>query len=529
MKLSDLDFSALLPRFMRAQTDDVAMGDALSWMLKARQAGVESLNVLEWLRTTTNVEQMDDLAQAFGLVWWKPDWNLETKREMLLKSELIRQNPGTKWALEFLLQKWFGDPELVVEEWFSYGGLPYTFRVLTASPDVQRKLQFSRIMETLKRTSQSMDGIFLGFSMRGAVRLGAKGSESRTTRGEAMRWPYIPKGTRYTHPDALEELLWESGQTGTDAARAAVSAATGTGGVLTKDFPLIFAGDDTSTALPIRSSTRAAYQQAMASQWQAVGAEIAEPSMSWVWPRETPPASLLDGVLSCWEFSSGSNYLSSVPGDDRKLNQVVGSAIATDDGLIGGGIDIQNDNSKRQALNQTTNKAQFFGLGLPVSGAIWIKPSETQTQTKFRVLATFQKCGGSGYLCKLAMSYGGMTPMFRINYGSNTIYGLQSTKGAVEAGVWHLIAFTFDHDSHTLRLYVDGELAAEDTEAQLLATTFTSEDVSYGLCHVYSTEGSGGGCIGVYDQMSVWQRCLSEADIRALYNGGNGLAFEDWT
>ena len=187
-----IDFAQLLPAFMREQPDDAALAAALSPILRARALQLDSIGIAAFLLDPDSglsdaqaSQLMDEMAAFCDLSWWRPDWAVDVKREMLGMAEQLRERSESKWALQTILRAYFGDPLLQVEEWYNYGGAPYSFRVITSEPTVQEQLRFKNVIEIIKRQSQEFEGVWVGFSMRGSIRIGSKGADYRHDYGTA--------------------------------------------------------------------------------------------------------------------------------------------------------------------------------------------------------------------------------------------------------------------------------------------------------------------------------------------------------
>lgn len=187
-----IDFAQLLPAFMREQPDDAALAAALSPILRARALQLDSIGVAAFLLDPDSglsdaqaSQLMDEMAAFCELAWWRPDWDVSVKREMLGMAEQLRERSESKWALQTILRAYFGDPLLQVEEWYNYAGLPYTFRVLTENAEAQQALRFKNVIELIKRQSQEFEGIWAGFSMRGTIYRGQLGTDDLRLTGTA--------------------------------------------------------------------------------------------------------------------------------------------------------------------------------------------------------------------------------------------------------------------------------------------------------------------------------------------------------
>jgi phage tail P2-like protein len=85
------------------------------------------------LRYMTNPDQCPThilpwLAWAMSVDIWNNDWSDATKRSVIRQSLQVHKLKGTIGALKRTLSS-FLFADIKVEEWFEYGGAPFTFRV----------------------------------------------------------------------------------------------------------------------------------------------------------------------------------------------------------------------------------------------------------------------------------------------------------------------------------------------------------------------------------------------------------------
>lgn len=90
---------------------------------------------------------LDILAYDFKVDWWEDSYTVEQKRMTLKESFLVHKHLGTKFAVERAISAIF--PNTTVEEWFEYGGEPYSFRLLINVDDVTDtgNERYSRVIE----------------------------------------------------------------------------------------------------------------------------------------------------------------------------------------------------------------------------------------------------------------------------------------------------------------------------------------------------------------------------------------------
>jgi len=73
---------------------------------------------------------LDILAYDLHVDWYDYSYPIEAKRALIKDSVKVHKRLGTKYAVETALRNIY--PNSRIEEWFDYGGRPYTFKVVTS-------------------------------------------------------------------------------------------------------------------------------------------------------------------------------------------------------------------------------------------------------------------------------------------------------------------------------------------------------------------------------------------------------------
>lgn len=163
MKLSTIEFVRLLPHFMR---DDLAVQGLASGIDSLIPSLAESIGRLtSWDKIEELSEaELDELAWELNIFWYNKSAPIETKRDLVRNSDKVYQKLGTKWAVENVIEAYFGEGYL--QEWYEYGGDPGTFRVYSSNPTLnnERINEFLSILSKVKRHSAHLDGVFITLS-----------------------------------------------------------------------------------------------------------------------------------------------------------------------------------------------------------------------------------------------------------------------------------------------------------------------------------------------------------------------------
>lgn len=115
-----------LPEAFAEDEGMAALADGIADILSRRPQEIEKIAMYPNVRELDE-ELCDTLAYDFKIDWWLDSMTLEEKRDTLAKSWYVHKHMGTKASVQTALSTVY--PDVVVEEWFEYGGQPYHFRI----------------------------------------------------------------------------------------------------------------------------------------------------------------------------------------------------------------------------------------------------------------------------------------------------------------------------------------------------------------------------------------------------------------
>lgn len=135
----------LLPQSLKNDPRMLALAQAIAE--QKRKAAAEIRAARFWTDIDSVPEQMlDVLAYDLKIDWWDESYSVEEKRQTIKDCFKIHKFKGTKYAVETAISAIY--PETTVEEWFEYGGDPYTFRLTINATDVEvNTQQHRRVLE----------------------------------------------------------------------------------------------------------------------------------------------------------------------------------------------------------------------------------------------------------------------------------------------------------------------------------------------------------------------------------------------
>lgn len=170
MKLSTLEFARLLPAFMRGDLAVQGLARGIDGIIPGLATSVQRLTTWDKI-DELNESELDALAWELNIMWYDKTASIEAKRELVLNSDKVYRRLGTKWAVENVIQTYFGDG--YIKEWFEYNGTPGYFRVYSTNPTLnnERLTEFLNILNKVKRHSSKLDGIYI--TLTGEMKIAA--------------------------------------------------------------------------------------------------------------------------------------------------------------------------------------------------------------------------------------------------------------------------------------------------------------------------------------------------------------------
>ena len=221
--------------------------------------------------------------------------------------------------------------------------------------------------------------------------------------------------------------------------------------------------------------------------------------------------SLQDGLLLGYSLEDGADNRVVVDrtGTYNAETQMYNTSVYSAAGRVGKGFDFANNWNRRILANAHIDMLTAQSKG---SWAWWFKSTSSNHTGFFSLEDAALTCRWG---C-LASAINGEARFYRWKDGGHHVPALFGSTNIMD-GQWHHIAVTCDETG--TKLYVDGEIDAQDEY------TLWFDQVA-GI----ATEVNIGGwaayrCPGLMDEIFLWSRALTQAEIQYVYNNGIGLIF----
>lgn len=160
MKLTDVDFLRLLPSFMRDDRNANAFAYAVQSQIVSVSLAIEHARIYARIDSLAE-EILDELAWQFNVIEYNNDYDISIKRELIKGCIAQHYRHGTVASVEDVVQKIYGNGE--VEEWFSYGGKPYHFKVHTSNIEATDEMieNLAKIVKETQNTRSYLDEVVI--------------------------------------------------------------------------------------------------------------------------------------------------------------------------------------------------------------------------------------------------------------------------------------------------------------------------------------------------------------------------------
>jgi hypothetical protein len=234
---------------------------------------------------------------------------------------------------------------------------------------------------------------------------------------------------------------------------------------------------------------------------------------------------LIDNLVSYWKLDEASGNAADSHGSNTLVNNNTASYSA---GIINNGIDFELSSSQYLSI------ADASQTGLDLSGdftfSFWLKLEQLPSTAGSIFRFVDKQVGGTTrsytIISNNNVSNGIEVEVFGDGTTANRRIGTSpiNTFGAGDVGVWRHIVCTFTLSGGTVLIY-------KDAVSQTITTNNAGTVASiYNSTNAFAIGGRSDGAAGNFvdgmmDEIGVWNRVLSGAEVTELYNGGAGLAY----
>lgn len=170
----NFDLTRTLPPSLKNDPKIIALSKIIADELSKNNALI-SKNIIYARIDELNEETLDVLAYDLHVDWYDYGYPIEAKRAVIKDSVKVHKRLGTKFAVETALGDLY--PKTYIEEWFEYGGKPFTFRVVLDVTNSRVTAEYFSIIKTVnfyKRLSAHLESLVYQCTINIGVLIGTK-------------------------------------------------------------------------------------------------------------------------------------------------------------------------------------------------------------------------------------------------------------------------------------------------------------------------------------------------------------------
>lgn len=169
----DVDFTKTLPPTLKNDKNMLGLAKVVADELQ-KTARLSRLNLIYARIDELEENVLDILAYDLHVDWYAYDYPIAAKRAIIKDSVAVHKRLGTLYAVKKALGSVY--PQSEVEEWFDYGGEPFSFRVILDVTNARASAEYftvNKAVESYKRLTAHMDDLIYQCRAALEIRIGA--------------------------------------------------------------------------------------------------------------------------------------------------------------------------------------------------------------------------------------------------------------------------------------------------------------------------------------------------------------------
>lgn len=219
-------------------------------------------------------------------------------------------------------------------------------------------------------------------------------------------------------------------------------------------------------------------------------------------------AAIIDGLTEYWDLDG--DYSATVDTNHVGTLVTTGTGSGTFvSGKFGQAIDLENSASN-QAYIEIGGDVADFDLNANMTVSVWYTTESLYTNWQ----TVIGKSDGSWRIARASSSTTGLTFEGRKPH---------DVPAFLDVPGWHHVAVTVDRTAELNTVYIDGAVAGTHSPGSTFGTN------SFRMQIGGNPQASGRGWDGNIDDVALWDRALTPAEISSIWNDGDGASIASLT
>lgn len=156
IKLKDAEIIDLLPVSLKYDINTICLSYAI------KQETERICRLADGARPAVAIDELDEsildeLAVELNTMYYDQDANVESKRKLIKNTMPWHMKQGTTASVVELVESVYGNGE--IEEWFDFGGAPYTFKIRTDESGSGAKQKLVELIDKVKNIRSHLESV----------------------------------------------------------------------------------------------------------------------------------------------------------------------------------------------------------------------------------------------------------------------------------------------------------------------------------------------------------------------------------
>lgn len=228
-------------------------------------------------------------------------------------------------------------------------------------------------------------------------------------------------------------------------------------------------------------------------------------------------AALTDNLISYWDTNETSGTRSDIHGTNDLSDN---NTVLYGTGILNNGADFEKNNSEYLSITDATQTGLDLSSNFSIS--LWAKFESLHSgvDSENLINKTNGSSGGFGY--QFWILDNGGTSQFGLTLssdGSGSTDVKKTGLSSFSTGTWYHLAVSYNAASGIATFYINGSPVGTGTGGP---SSIYNNNIDFTIGRF---TGGSSYIDGILDEIAIYSRTLSDAEIETLYNEGNALAY----
>ena len=229
---------------------------------------------------------------------------------------------------------------------------------------------------------------------------------------------------------------------------------------------------------------------------------------------------ITDNLISHWKLDESSGNAADSAGSNTLTNN---GTVTYGAGALNNAA---NNMQSGKYLSITDGSQSGLDLTSDFTFSMWLMPNTLSSGSSYTLISKGNIIVSEAYLIYYTNQSGTYKMDFRISSDGTSAADDQITlSGALSTVAWSHLVFTYKASTHTVECYVNGTSVGTASTNTPTSIANCNADFRLGGGYNFNNTGPYDPYVGKMDEVTVWSRVITSAEVTTLYNSGTPLAY----